>query len=76
MHQALPPPLPPIKNRSHILLPYEIFPLPPRCVVGLLYCPPPPCGVVGVWYGMLGMYGVMVGLVWHVWKVWYVWYVW
>ena len=20
--------------------------------------PPPPCGVVGVWYGMLGMYGV------------------
>ena len=42
MHQALPPPP---WDGSHILAPYEIFPL-------------PPCGVVGVWYGMLGMYGV------------------
>ena len=39
------PPLPPPWDGSHILAPYAIFPL-------------PPCGVVGVWYGMLGMYGV------------------
>ena len=41
------------------------------CYLGTQHCPPPPvawwgcgtvplppCGVVGVWYGMLGMYGV------------------
>ena len=72
MHQALPPPPPPPWDGSHILPPYEIFPLPPCGVVGVWYCPSPPlwcgggvvlspsdpCGVVGVWYGMLGMYGV------------------
>ena len=56
MHKALPPPLPPWDG-SHILPPYEIFPLPP-CGVGCGAVPLPPCGVVGVWYGMLGMYGV------------------
>ena len=25
---------------------------------GVVLSPSPPCGVVGVWYGMLGMYGV------------------
>jgi len=43
MHQALPPPpFPPPAWDGSHI---EIFPL-------------PPCGVVGVWYGMLGMYGV------------------
>jgi len=47
MHQALPPPPPP-----------------PPHGMGPIYwphmrsSPSPPCGVVGVWYGMLGMYGV------------------
>ena len=47
MHQALPPP-----------------PSPPPHGMGPIYwphmrsSPSPPCGVVGVWYGMLGMYGV------------------
>ena len=78
MHQALPPPPPPpIWDGSHILVPYEIFPLPPCGVVGVWHCPPPPpvvwwgCGMVW-WVCMV----CMVGLVWHVWKVWYVWYVW
>ena len=26
------------------------WPPPPRGVVGVWYCPPSPCGVVGVWY--------------------------
>ena len=55
------PPSPPW-DRSHILPPYEIFPLPPSGVVGVWNCPLPPlwcgggvvlffpsCGVVGVW---------------------------
>ena len=54
MHQALPPPLPPPWDGSHILPPYEIFPLRPRCGT----VPLNPCGVVGVWHGMLGVYGV------------------
>ena len=61
MHQALPPPPspPPPWDGSHILAPYEIFPLPPPVVWwGCGTVPLPPCGVVGVWYGMLGMYGV------------------
>ena len=72
-----PPPSPPIWDGSHILVPYEIFPLPPCGVVGVWHCPPPPpvvwwgCGMVW-WVCMV----CMVGLVWHVWKVWYVWYVW
>ena len=62
MHQALPPPLPPMGWVPHIAPIWDL--------------PPCPCGVVGVWYGMLGLMVCMVGLVWHVWKVWYVWYVW
>ena len=71
MHQACHPP-PPIKNRSHILLPYEIFPLPPPVVWwGCCTVPLPPvawwgCGMVcwvcmvlwSVWYGMFGKYGM------------------
>ena len=55
---------PPPMDGSHILPPYEIFPLPPRGVVGVVVLslsppvvwwgcgtvPLPPCGVVGVWY--------------------------
>ena len=34
-------------------------PSPPLwCGGGVALSPSPPCGVVGVWYGMLGMYGV------------------
>ena len=61
---ATPPP-PPIWDGSHILVPYEIFPLPPLwCGGGVALSPSPPCGVVGgvVWYG---------GYVWCVWSVWY-----
>ena len=53
-------PLRPPWDGSHILPPYEIFPLPACGVVGVWYCPSPPpgvvlslsppCGVVGVWY--------------------------
>ena len=76
MHQALPPPPSPHPpwDGSHILAPYEIFPLPPCGVVAVWRCPPPPpvvwwgCGMV-CWVCMV----CMVGLVWHVWKVWYVW---
>ena len=91
MHQALPPPPSPHPpwDGSHILAPYEIFPLPPvvwwRCGA----VPLPPCGVVGVWYGMLGMYGVygrsgmaclesmvcLVGMVCMAWVVGIVWMV-
>ena len=54
-----PPPPPPIWDGSHILVPYEIFPLPPLwCGGGVALSPSPPCGVVGVWYGMVGMYDV------------------
>ena len=57
MHQALPPPLPQWDG-SHILPPYEIFPLPLLWCGGVWYCPlPPPV----VWWGcgmVLGMYGV------------------
>ena len=70
---------PPPWDGSHILAPYEIFPLPPCGVVGVWHCPPPlPCGVVGVWYGMLGMYGVYgrSGMVWYVWHEWLVLYGW
>ena len=37
-------PLPPLwcGDGSHILVPYEIFPLPPCGVVGVWHCPPPP----------------------------------
>ena len=56
---ATPPSPPPPWDGSHILAPYEIFPLPPLwCGGGVALSPSPPCGVVGVWYGMLGMYGV------------------
>ena len=52
---------------------------------------PPPCGVVGVWYGMLSMHGVygrssmaermvclvcMIGMVQYVWHEWLVLYGW
>ena len=88
---ATPPSPPPPWDGSHILAPYEIFPLPPpRGVVGVWHCPLPPFGVVGVWHcpppppvvwwgcGMVCWVCMvcMIGLVWHVWKVWYVWYVW
>ena len=54
-----PPPPPVVWDGSHILVPYEIFPLPPLwCGGGVALSPSPPCGVVGVWYGMVGMYGV------------------
>ena len=33
-------------------------PLPPWCGGGVVLSPSPPCGVVWVWYGMLGMYDV------------------
>ena len=57
MHQALPPPSPPWDG-SHILPPYEIFPLAPVVWWG--------CGMVcwvwwcvwSVWYGMFGKYGM------------------
>ena len=60
MHQALPPPPPP---------PYGMGPIywshmrsspssPLWCGGGVALSPSPPCGVVGVWYGMVGMYGV------------------
>ena len=45
MHQALPPPLPP-HGMGPIYWPH------------MRSSPSPSCGVVGVWYGMLGMYGV------------------
>ena len=52
------PPSPPWDG-SHILPPYEIFPLHPLwCGGGVELSLSPPCGVVGVWYGMLGVYGV------------------
>ena len=79
------PPLPPPWDGSHILPPYEIFPLPPCGVVGVWQCPPPRGVVLSpsppvVWWGCGMVCWVcmvcMVGLVWHVWKVWYVWYVW
>ena len=44
MHQALPPPSP--HGMGPIYWPH------------MRSSPSPPCGVVGVWYGMLGMYGV------------------
>ena len=44
---SLPPPPPPWDG-SHILPPYEIFPLPPCGVVGVWNCPPPP---PVVWWG-------------------------
>ena len=53
MHQALPPPPSPPWDGSHILPPYEIFPLPPvvwwGCVwyVGYVWC------VWSVWYACL-----------------------
>ena len=72
-------PLPPcgVVDGSHILVPYEIFPLPPLwCGGGEALSPSPPV----VWWGCGMVWWVcmvcMVGLVWHVWKVWYVWYVW
>ena len=34
------------------------LPPPPLWCGGGVALSPPPCGVVGVWYGMLGMYGV------------------
>ena len=37
---ATPPLSPPIWDGSHILVPYEIFPLPPCGVVGVWHCPP------------------------------------
>ena len=57
------PPSPPWDG-SHILAPYEIFPLPPLWCGGVWHCPPPPlwCGGGVVWY---------VGYVWCVWSVWY-----
>ena len=48
MHQALPPPRPHMRSS----------PSPPVAWWGCGTVPLPPCGVVGVWYGMLGMYGV------------------
>ena len=64
-----PPSPPPPWDGSHILAPYEIFPLPPCGVVAVWHCPPPPlwCGggvvwyvgyVWSVWYGMFGKYGM------------------
>ena len=60
------PPLPPTPwDGSHILAPYEIFPLPPPVVwwgCGTVPLPPLWCGGGVVWY---------VGYVWCVWSVWY-----
>ena len=50
MHQALP--LPPMGWVPYTALP-SLW-----CGGGVVLSPSPPCGVVGVWYGMLGMYGV------------------
>ena len=56
MHQALPPPpSPPPHGMGPIL---RSSPSPPVVWWGCGTVPLPPCGVVGVWYGMLGMYGV------------------
>ena len=33
-------------------------PLPLWCGGGVALSPPPPYGIVGVWYGMLGIYGI------------------
>ena len=72
------PPHPPPWDGSHILPPYEIFPLPPvvwwGC--GTVPLPPcPPCGVVGVWYcpppPVVWWECGMVCWVWCVWSVWY-----
>ena len=38
--------------------PWDGSPSPLWCGGGVALSPSPPCGVVGVWYGMLGMYGV------------------
>ena len=56
---------PPPWDGSHILAPYEIFPLPPPVVwwgCGTVPLPPLWCGGGVVWY---------VGYVWCVWSVWY-----
>ena len=61
LHQALPPPLPPPWDGSHILAPYEIFPLAPRPPVAWWGCgmsPSPPLWCGGGVVCMLGMYGV------------------
>ena len=60
-----PPSPPPPWDGSHILAPYEIFPLPPPVVwwgCGTVPLPPLWCGGGVVWY---------VGYVWCVWSVWY-----
>ena len=85
------PPLPPPPMGW---VPYTgpIWDLPPPplwCGGGVALSPSPPCGVVGVWYGMLGMYGVygrsgmaclesmvcLVGMVCMAWVVGIVWMV-
>ena len=52
MHQALPPP----PGMGPIYWPHMRSS--PSLWWGCGTVPLPPCGVVGVWYGMLGMYGV------------------
>ena len=53
-HPPLPPP--PWDGSQYIM---RSSPSPPLwCGGGVALSPSPPCGVVGVWYGMLGMYGV------------------
>ena len=85
------PPLPPPPMGW---VPYTgpIWDLPPPplwCGGGVALSPSPPCGVVGVWYGILGMYGVygrsgmaclesmvcLVGMVCMAWVVGIVWMV-
>ena len=56
MHQALPPPPSPPRHGIGPIL--RSSPSPPVVWWGCGTVPLPPCGVVGVWYGMLGMYGV------------------
>ena len=53
-----PPPLPP-HGMGPIYWPHMRSSPPPLwCGGSVALSPSPPCGVVGVWYGMLGMYGV------------------
>ena len=87
MDQALPPPLPP-NGMGPIYCP-RIKSSPPPWCGGDVVLAPSPCGVVGVWYDLLGMYGVygrfgmaclesmvcMVGMVCVAWMVGIVWMV-
>ena len=73
MHQALPPPLPPMGWVPYTGPIWDLPPSPPVVWWGCGTVPLPPvvwwgCGMV-CWVCMV----CMAGLVWHVRKVWYVW---